>query len=86
MVTALSHSVTCAILAPAGPARSRLLAILYKDERSQHLGHKYSVLKNMFVNRDWIFCESPFPLLFQVCCNFRSQGYFYLFFICFLGS
>eukprot|EP00301_Raphidiophrys_heterophryoidea_P002064 c10965_g1_i1.p1 GENE.c10965_g1_i1~~c10965_g1_i1.p1 ORF type:complete len:405 (-),score=109.46 c10965_g1_i1:217-1410(-) len=51
LMTALSHSVTCAILSPAGPARSRLLAILYKDERSARLGHKYSVLKNMFLNR-----------------------------------
>lgn len=31
---ALVASITCAILAPAGPQRSRMLAALYKDERS----------------------------------------------------
>lgn len=34
---ALVHAVTCAILAPAGPRRSRVLAILYNDERSRSL-------------------------------------------------
>lgn len=33
----LLHAVTCAILAPAGPRRSRVLAILYNDERSRGL-------------------------------------------------
>ncbi|CDF38273.1 unnamed protein product [Chondrus crispus] len=33
----LVHAVTCAILAPAGPRRSRVLAILYNDERSRSL-------------------------------------------------
>lgn len=33
----LVHAVTCAILAPAGPRRSRLLALLYNDERSRRL-------------------------------------------------
>ena len=36
-VAALAQSVTCAILAPAGQRRSRLLAILYKDERTRGL-------------------------------------------------
>lgn len=36
-VPALVYAVTCAILAPAGPRRSRLLAMLYNDERSQRL-------------------------------------------------
>lgn len=35
--SALVHAVTCAILAPAGPRRSRVLAILYHDERSRGL-------------------------------------------------
>jgi len=51
MLTALSHSITCAILAPAGPARSRILSMLYKDERSARLGHKHAMLKNMLFHR-----------------------------------
>lgn len=35
--SALVRAVTCAILAPAGPRRSRVLAILYNDERSRSL-------------------------------------------------
>ncbi|PXF41925.1 COP9 signalosome complex subunit 4 [Gracilariopsis chorda] len=34
---ALVSAVTCAILAPAGPRRSRMLAVLYNDERSRTL-------------------------------------------------
>lgn len=34
---ALNFAITCAILAPAGPRRSRVLAILYNDERSRSL-------------------------------------------------
>jgi COP9 signalosome complex subunit 4 len=34
---ALGFAITCAILAPAGPRRSRVLAILYNDERSRGL-------------------------------------------------
>jgi len=34
LIQLLTNSATCAILASAGPARSRLLATLYKDERS----------------------------------------------------
>ena len=34
LLTALTHSITCALLAPAGPQRSRLLGMLYKDERA----------------------------------------------------
>eukprot|EP00177_Eucheuma_denticulatum_P003706 GFKZ01006707.1.p1 GENE.GFKZ01006707.1~~GFKZ01006707.1.p1 ORF type:complete len:421 (+),score=65.05 GFKZ01006707.1:269-1531(+) len=34
---ALIQAVKCAILAPAGPRRSRVLAILYNDERSRSL-------------------------------------------------
>lgn len=36
-VRSLTHAITCAILAPAGPRRSRVLAILYNDERSRTL-------------------------------------------------
>lgn len=32
---ALHYAIACAILAPAGPRRARILAVLYKDERSR---------------------------------------------------
>lgn len=32
---ALNYAIACAILAPAGPRRSRVLAVLYKDERAR---------------------------------------------------
>lgn len=34
---ALNNAITCTILAAAGPQRSRMLATLYKDERSAKL-------------------------------------------------
>lgn len=37
----------CAILAKAGPQRSRMLAMLYKDERSSKL-EIYSILEKMY--------------------------------------
>lgn len=37
LTQALSASVTCCILAAAGPQRSRVLATLYKDERTASL-------------------------------------------------
>lgn len=46
----LSAAVTCAILSPAGPRRSRLLASLYRDERSVQLPH-HSILSAMFLDR-----------------------------------
>jgi hypothetical protein len=45
---ALSQAVTCAVLAPAGPRRSRLLAIMYKDDRSRNLAN-YGILEAMWV-------------------------------------
>ena len=50
VVTALKMAATCAILAPAGPQRSRLLGTLYKDERSQALPN-YSVMEKMYMER-----------------------------------
>ena len=50
VVTALRMAATCAILAPAGPQRSRLLGTLYKDERTQSLPN-YSVLEKMYMER-----------------------------------
>ena len=46
----LRAAVTCAILAAAGPRRSRLLATLYRDERSSQLPH-YNILSAMFFDR-----------------------------------
>eukprot|EP00743_Colponemidia_sp_Colp-15_P004745 GILK01005110.1.p1 GENE.GILK01005110.1~~GILK01005110.1.p1 ORF type:complete len:412 (+),score=83.92 GILK01005110.1:49-1236(+) len=46
----LSCAVTCAILAAAGPQRSRILGTLYKDERTAQLDN-YEILKKMFMDR-----------------------------------
>ncbi|KAG2013611.1 COP8 [Coprinopsis cinerea AmutBmut pab1-1] len=45
----LSAAVTCAVLAPAGPNRSRVLASLYRDERTAELP-TYNVLSKMFLD------------------------------------
>ena len=47
---ALSCAMTCAVLAPAGPNRSRTLAKLYKDERSPQCP-EFSILEKMFLDR-----------------------------------
>jgi len=47
---ALSFAVTCAILAQAGPQRSRVLATLYKDERSSKLSN-FDILEKMYLER-----------------------------------
>eukprot|EP00124_Ichthyophonus_hoferi_P003499 Ihof_evm4s306 gene=Ihof_evmTU4s306 len=49
-MTSLTHALNCAILASAGPQRSRVLATLYKDERCQHLQF-YGILKSMYLDR-----------------------------------
>lgn len=46
----LQCAITCAILARAGPQRSRLLATLYKDERANHL-ETYDMLEKLFMER-----------------------------------
>merc|ERR1719343_911343 len=46
----LKCGVTCAILAPAGPQRSRILALLSKDERIRSVEH-YEILHRMFMER-----------------------------------
>jgi len=47
---ALSYAVVCAILAQAGPQRSRMLATLYKDERSSKL-EVYPILEKMYLEK-----------------------------------
>merc|ERR1719436_1542406 len=46
----LKCAVSCAILAPAGPQRSRILALLCKDERIRSVEH-YEILHKMFMER-----------------------------------
>merc|ERR1712176_290913 len=46
----LKCSVTSAILAPAGPQRSRIVALLCKDERIRSVEH-YEILHKMFMER-----------------------------------
>jgi COP9 signalosome complex subunit 4 len=46
----LGMAIKCAILAPAGPLRSRALGLLYKDERSAGL-EEHGILEKMFFDR-----------------------------------
>ena len=46
----LSMAAKCAILAPAGPLRSRTLGRLYKDERSGQLD-EFGILEKIFLDR-----------------------------------
>ncbi len=46
----LSMAIKCAILAPAGPTRSRVLGRLYKDDRAASLD-EFPILEKMFLNR-----------------------------------
>ena len=46
----LAMAARCAILAPAGPLRSRALARLYKDERAVNLD-EFGMLEKMFLDR-----------------------------------
>eukprot|EP00291_Cryptomonas_curvata_P017564 CAMPEP_0172167884 /NCGR_PEP_ID=MMETSP1050-20130122/9823_1 /TAXON_ID=233186 /ORGANISM="Cryptomonas curvata, Strain CCAP979/52" /LENGTH=416 /DNA_ID=CAMNT_0012838731 /DNA_START=43 /DNA_END=1290 /DNA_ORIENTATION=+ len=47
---ALTKAAVCAILAPAGPDRSRILAMLYKDERSSKIS-LYTMLQKIYMER-----------------------------------
>ncbi|KAI9894171.1 MAG: hypothetical protein M1814_004025 [Vezdaea aestivalis] len=46
----LSAAMKCAILAPAGPQRSRTLGRLYKDERASQV-EEFSILEKIFFDR-----------------------------------
>jgi COP9 signalosome complex subunit 4 len=46
----LSMAIKCAILAPAGPTRSRMLGRLYRDERAAGL-EEFGMLEKMFLDR-----------------------------------
>jgi len=47
---ALQYSIICAILAAAGPQRSRMLSTLYKDERSSK-SDVFPILEKMYLER-----------------------------------
>ncbi len=47
---ALSSAIICAVLAPAGPQRSRTLGNLYKDERTPQVP-EFGILEKMFLDR-----------------------------------
>ena len=49
--SALRSAIICVMLADAGPRRSRLLASLCKDERTQKLSDVYPVLRKMYLDR-----------------------------------
>ena len=46
----LSSAIICAVLAPAGPQRSRVLGKLFRDERSLQL-EEFGILEKMLLNR-----------------------------------
>jgi len=51
-VDALTYAIICAILAPAGPQRSRILGLLYKDERSSKMEPIiFTMLQKMYFGR-----------------------------------
>ncbi|PSN63096.1 COP9 signalosome-like protein complex subunit 4 [Corynespora cassiicola Philippines] len=47
---ALSAAIICAVLAPAGPQRAKMLGKLYKDERANQV-EEYGILEKMFLDR-----------------------------------
>jgi COP9 signalosome complex subunit 4 len=47
---ALTKAAICAILAPAGPERSRTLAILYKDERTAKIA-TFNMMEKIYMER-----------------------------------
>ncbi len=46
----LQMALTCAILAPAGPQKSRIISIIHKDIRSQKLEF-FDIIEKMFLGR-----------------------------------
>ena len=46
----LSAAMTCAVLTPAGPQRSRALAKIYKDDRASQV-EEFGILEKMFLDR-----------------------------------
>eukprot|EP01104_Vermistella_antarctica_P017252 TRINITY_DN6089_c0_g2_i1.p1 TRINITY_DN6089_c0_g2~~TRINITY_DN6089_c0_g2_i1.p1 ORF type:complete len:391 (+),score=111.00 TRINITY_DN6089_c0_g2_i1:129-1301(+) len=50
-IYSLKCAVICAILASAGPQRSRILSTLYKDERTIKLDDVFGILEKMYLER-----------------------------------
>jgi len=46
----LSQAIICAVLAPAGPQRGRMLAKIYKDDRAIQV-EEYGILEKIFLDR-----------------------------------
>ena len=70
----LNNGVTCAILAPSGPQKSRILTTLFKDERTRKL-ENFDLLEKMVygkLNIPLLPCYLPlFVSLFRPC---RQKG------------
>ncbi|EWC48083.1 hypothetical protein DRE_02662 [Drechslerella stenobrocha 248] len=49
-LSCLNAAIVCAVLAPAGPARSRSLGTLYKDDRAPQVEH-HAILEKMYFDR-----------------------------------
>ncbi|CAK9011385.1 COP9 signalosome complex subunit 4 (AtS4) (Signalosome subunit 4) (Constitutive photomorphogenesis protein 8) (Protein FUSCA 4), partial [Durusdinium trenchii] len=47
----LTKAVTCALLASAGPQRTRMLNLLYKDERARNFATHWPILEKMCMER-----------------------------------
>ena len=47
----LAYSIICACLAEAGPKRSRILAILYKDERATQMKKLFTILEKSYLDQ-----------------------------------
>lgn len=43
-------ALTCAVLAPAGAMKARIVTVLMKDERSKKLEH-FNILQSMFIGK-----------------------------------
>ena len=66
---ALSKAAVCAILAPAGPDRSRILAMLYKDERTAKIS-LYTMLQVTFASAP---CCRPLAPLYTILSLYTVQ-------------
>ena len=51
VIQLLVCAITCAVLASAGPQRSRILGTLFSDERSKQTGIHWNVLNKMYTER-----------------------------------
>ena len=78
-MTALKNAMICTILASAGQQRSRMLATLYKDERSQQLP-AFNILEKMYLDRlikrselQVIFYQGPSDFFYRLTENIATD-------------